>query len=66
MAQALKKGEIDFADNLPPNVFKSLQGVDGITTVPAVYSGSTSSRSTPARRCRTARRSVTATRCSRT
>ena len=39
MAQALKKGEIDFADNLPPNVFKSLQGVDGITTVPAVYSG---------------------------
>jgi peptide/nickel transport system substrate-binding protein len=39
MAQALKKGEIDFADSLPPNVFKSLQGVDGITTVNASYPG---------------------------
>lgn len=37
--QALKKGEIDFADSLEPNVFKSLAGIPGITQVPAIYSG---------------------------
>jgi peptide/nickel transport system substrate-binding protein len=37
--QALKKGEIDFADSLEPNVYKSLAGVPGITQVPAIYSG---------------------------
>lgn len=39
MAQALKKGEIDFADSLTPNVFNSLKDVDGITTVSAAYPG---------------------------
>jgi peptide/nickel transport system substrate-binding protein len=39
LAQALKRGEIDFADDLGANVFKSLQGVDGITTRDAAYSG---------------------------
>ena len=37
--QALKKGEIDFADSLEPNVYKSLAGVPGIAQVPAIYSG---------------------------
>lgn len=37
--QALKKGEIDFADSLEYNVFNSLKDVPGITTVPAIYSG---------------------------
>ncbi len=39
LGQALKKGEIDFADSLEANVFKSLQGQPGITTVSAQYSG---------------------------
>jgi peptide/nickel transport system substrate-binding protein len=39
MGQALKKGEIDFADSLEANVFNSLKNVPGITTVPAIYSG---------------------------
>jgi peptide/nickel transport system substrate-binding protein len=39
MAQALRRGEIDFADSLGTNVFKSLQGVTGIKTVDAQYSG---------------------------
>jgi peptide/nickel transport system substrate-binding protein len=39
MAQALRRGEIDFADELGTNVFKSLQGVTGIKTVDAEYSG---------------------------
>jgi peptide/nickel transport system substrate-binding protein len=39
LAQALKRGEIDFADDLGANVFKSLQGVDGVTTRDAAYSG---------------------------
>ena len=39
MGQALKKGEIDFADGLESNVQKSLVGVPGITTVDATYSG---------------------------
>jgi peptide/nickel transport system substrate-binding protein len=39
LGQALKKGEIDFADGLEANVFKSLQNTEGITAVSAVYSG---------------------------
>ena len=39
MVAALKKGEIDFADNLGATSFKSLKNVKGITTVPAEYSG---------------------------
>jgi peptide/nickel transport system substrate-binding protein len=39
LGQALKKGEIDFADSLEANVFDSLKNVPGITTVPATYSG---------------------------
>ncbi|MFN8169072.1 MAG: ABC transporter substrate-binding protein [Candidatus Nanopelagicales bacterium] len=39
LGQALKKGEIDFAEGLGPNVLKSLEGQPGITTVKAVYSG---------------------------
>ena len=39
LGQALKKGEVDFADSLEANVFKSLQGQPGITTVSAQYSG---------------------------
>jgi peptide/nickel transport system substrate-binding protein len=32
MAQALKQGEIDFADDINPNVFDSLKGIPNITT----------------------------------
>ena len=39
LGQALKKGEIDFADSLESNVFKSLEGQPGITTLSATYSG---------------------------
>jgi peptide/nickel transport system substrate-binding protein len=39
MAQALKRGEIDFADSLEANIFDALEGSDGIETVPAEYSG---------------------------
>jgi peptide/nickel transport system substrate-binding protein len=39
LGQALKKGEIDFADSLESNVFKSLQEQPGITTLSATYSG---------------------------
>ncbi len=39
LGQALKKGEIDFADSLEANVFESLQGAEGVTTVSATYSG---------------------------
>jgi peptide/nickel transport system substrate-binding protein len=39
MIQALKKGEIDFADGLDPAPFNSLKSTEGITTVPADYSG---------------------------
>ena len=35
MGQALKKGEIDFAEGLETNVWNSLKGVEGITTVAA-------------------------------
>jgi peptide/nickel transport system substrate-binding protein len=37
--QALKKGEIDFADGLDAAPFNSLKSTPGITTVPAQYSG---------------------------
>jgi peptide/nickel transport system substrate-binding protein len=39
LGQALKKGEIDFADGLEANVYKSLENTPGITAVSAVYSG---------------------------
>lgn len=39
LAQALKKGEIEIADNLDANIYNSLKGQTGITTVPAEYSG---------------------------
>ncbi|MGZ4594000.1 MAG: ABC transporter substrate-binding protein [Actinomycetes bacterium] len=39
MAQALRRGEIDFADDLGSNVFNSLQKAPGVKTVPAEYSG---------------------------
>lgn len=39
LAQALKRGEIDFADNLESNVFNSLENVPGVKTFPATYSG---------------------------
>ncbi|HET7901664.1 MAG TPA: ABC transporter substrate-binding protein [Candidatus Nanopelagicales bacterium] len=39
LGQALKKGEIDFADSIEANVFKTLQNQPGITAVNAVYSG---------------------------
>ncbi|MFN8148055.1 MAG: ABC transporter substrate-binding protein, partial [Candidatus Nanopelagicales bacterium] len=39
LGQALKKGEVDFADSIEANVFKTLQNQPGITTVNAVYSG---------------------------
>jgi peptide/nickel transport system substrate-binding protein len=39
LAQALRRGEIDFADDLGANVFKSLENAPGVKTVPAQYSG---------------------------
>lgn len=39
LGQALKKGEVDFADSIEANVFKTLQNQPGITAVNAVYSG---------------------------
>lgn len=39
LGQALKKGEIDFADSLSANVYDSLQGAEGVTAVSAQYSG---------------------------
>jgi peptide/nickel transport system substrate-binding protein len=39
LAQALKRGEIDFADNLGSNVFNSLANTPGVKTYPATYSG---------------------------
>jgi peptide/nickel transport system substrate-binding protein len=39
MVQALRKGEIDFADQLDPAPFNSLKNTPGITTVPGKYSG---------------------------
>ncbi len=39
LGQALKKGEIDFADSLAANVFSSLENQPGISTISAQYSG---------------------------
>ena len=39
IAQALRKGEIDFANDLNANVYNSLAGAPGITQVPSIYSG---------------------------
>ncbi len=39
MVQALKNGEIDFADDLEPNVFASLEGADNIEARESVYYG---------------------------
>jgi len=39
IAEALRKGEVDYANDLSANVFNSLAGTEGITTVPSVYSG---------------------------
>jgi peptide/nickel transport system substrate-binding protein len=38
-AQALRRGEIDFADDVGVNPFNSLKNVSGVKTVPAEYSG---------------------------
>ncbi|MBK6871175.1 MAG: ABC transporter substrate-binding protein [Kineosporiaceae bacterium] len=37
LSQALRKGEIDFADSLEANIFEALTGQPGITTVSARY-----------------------------
>ena len=39
LAQALRRGEIDFADSLNANVFDSLKDAEGVKTFPATYSG---------------------------
>ncbi len=39
IAEALRKGEVDYANDLSANVFNSLANTEGITTVPSVYSG---------------------------
>jgi peptide/nickel transport system substrate-binding protein len=39
MAQALVKGEIDFADDLPANVFETMSRTKGVTAVSAKYGG---------------------------
>ena len=39
LAQALRRGEIDFADSLDANVFDSLKDAEGVKTFPATYSG---------------------------
>jgi peptide/nickel transport system substrate-binding protein len=39
MAQALKRGEIDFADNLDANIFNSLKSTPGIKAIDTLYSG---------------------------
>ncbi len=39
LAQALRRGEIDFADDLGSNVFNSLKNATGVKTFPAKYSG---------------------------
>jgi peptide/nickel transport system substrate-binding protein len=39
MVQALKNGEIDFADDLDANVFAALEGTDGITARSSDYYG---------------------------
>ncbi len=39
MVQALRKGEIDIVNGLSSNTFTSLEGVEGITTLPATSTG---------------------------
>ena len=39
LGQALKKGEVDFAEGLTADVFTSLEGAEGITTYTGAYSG---------------------------
>ena len=39
LVQALKNGEVDFADDLDANVFAALEGTDGITTRSSDYYG---------------------------
>ncbi len=39
LGQALKKGEVDYADSLDTNVYNSLANVPGVTRVAATYSG---------------------------
>lgn len=39
LAQALKKGEVDFADNLDASVWDSLKNAPGITTYAGAYGG---------------------------
>lgn len=39
LAQALQRGEIDYADNLEANVWQALEGAEGITTQAASYPG---------------------------
>jgi peptide/nickel transport system substrate-binding protein len=39
MVQALRKGEIDFADNLQSSLYKSLNNAPDIKQIPAIYSG---------------------------
>lgn len=39
LAQALRRGEIDFADDVGANVFNSLKKAAGVKTVPAEYTG---------------------------
>ncbi|MFM7598795.1 MAG: ABC transporter substrate-binding protein [Actinomycetota bacterium] len=39
LAQALKKGEIDFAEGLTADVFSTLEGAEGITTYAGSYAG---------------------------
>ena len=39
LGQALKKGEVDFAEGLTADVFETLEGAEGITTYAGAYSG---------------------------
>lgn len=39
LGQALKKGEVDFAEGLTADVFTSLEGAEGITTYAGAYAG---------------------------
>ena len=63
LGQALKKGEIDYADNLEANVYDSLADTPNIERKSRSTRDSTSWPSTPGPRWSTASRSGTATRC---
>lgn len=39
LGQALRRGDIDFADDVGANVFNSLKNAPGVTTIPAQYGG---------------------------